>query len=82
MKLHDIHDIKVSTYAGYKADEKPLRFIFKGKTYTVKEILHQTYEEIPGVGLRRRFDIETDEGLTFNLLYDVNQDRWFLEGLN
>ncbi len=74
-----LHDIQVSTYSGYKADERPLRFVFKGETHTIKEIINQTYEEIPGKGLRRVYDIKTDEGLTFKLFYEENQDRWFLE---
>ncbi len=73
------HNIQVSTYSGYKADERPCKFIFEGKTHTIKETLNQTYEEIPGKGLRRVYDTETDEGLTFKLFYDENQDRWFLE---
>ena len=76
MKLHDVH---VNTYSGYKADERPLAFTFKEKRHKIKKIISQAYEEIPGVGLRKRFDIETDEGLTCKLLYDENQDRWFLE---
>jgi len=76
MKLHDIH---VSTYSGYKADERPLEFTFKEKRHKIKEILSQAYEEISGKGLKRRYTIKTDEGLTFKLLYDENQDQWFLE---
>ncbi len=72
------HTIQVSTYSGYKADERPLRFIFEGKTHKIKEILSQTYEEISGKGRRRRYTIKTDEGLTFKLLYDENQNQWFL----
>jgi len=75
----ELHDIKVSSYAGYKADERPLEFTFKGKRHKIKEIISQAYEEISGVGLRKRFDIETDEGLTFKLFYDESPDRWFLE---
>lgn len=76
MKLHDIH---VSTYSGYKADERPLEFTFKEKRHKIKEIISQAYEEIPGKGLKRRHTIKTDEGLTFKLFYEENQDRWFLE---
>ena len=76
MKLHDIH---VSTYAGYKADERPLEFTFKEKRHKIKEIISQAYEEISSKGLRKRYTIKTDEGLTFKLFYDENQDRWFLE---
>ena len=74
-----LHDIQVSTYSGYKADERPCKFIFKGKTHTIKEIINQTCEEIPGKWSRRIYDIKTDEGLTFKLFYDENKDRWFLE---
>ena len=76
MKLHDVH---VNTYSGFKADEKPLKFVFKGKMHKIKEILSQAYEEISGKGLRREYDIKTEEGLTFKLFYDENQDQWFLE---
>ena len=73
------HDIRVSTYSGYKADERPLEFTFKEKKHKIKEILSQVYEEISGKGLRKRYTINTDEGLAFKLFYDENQDRWFLE---
>lgn len=74
-----LHTIQVHTYSGYKADERPLMFIFEGKIHKIKGILHQAYEEIPGKRRRRRYTIKTDEKLTFKLLYDENQDRWFLE---
>ncbi len=77
--LMKLHDIQVSSYSGYKADERPLRFVFKGKTHTIKEITNQTYEEISGKGLRRVYNIKTEEELTFKLFYDENQDRWFLK---
>ena len=76
MKLHDVH---VNTYSGYKADERPLEFTFEGKKHKINEIINQAYEEIPVKGLRRVYDIKTDEGLTFKLFYDENQDQWFLE---
>lgn len=73
------HEIQVSTYSGYKADERPLEFTFKEKRHKIKEILSQAYEEISGKGLRKRYAIKTDEGLIFKLFYEENQDRWFLE---
>ena len=42
-----LHHIQVSTYSGYKADERPLEFTFKEKRHKIKEILSQAYEEIP-----------------------------------
>ena len=74
-----LHNIQVGTYSGYKADERPLEFTFKGKRHKIKEIISQTYEKISGKGLRKRYTIKTDDGLTFKLFYDESQDRWFLE---
>ena len=74
-----LHDIQVSTYSGYKADEESMQVYLQRKTHTIKEIINQTYEEIHGKWSRRIYDIKTDEGLTFKLFYDENQDRWFLE---
>jgi len=74
-----LHNIQVSTYSGYKADERPLEFSFEGEKHKIKEILSQAYEEISSKGLRKRYTIKTEEGLAFKLFYDENQDRWFLE---
>ena len=79
MKAMTLHEIQVITYSGYKADERPLEVTFEGKKHKINEIINQAYEEIPGKGLRRVYDIKTDEGLTFKLFYDENQDQWFLE---
>lgn len=74
-----LHSIKVSTYAGYKADERPLDFIFEGKKHKIKVIIDQTCEEDISGGLSRRYTVMTDEGLRFKLCYDENQAQWFLE---
>ena len=74
-----LYSIEVSTYAGYKAAERPLDFIFEGKKHEIKDIICQTCEEDISGGLSRRYTVMTDEGLRFKLRYDGNQDQWFLE---
>jgi hypothetical protein len=74
-----LHSIKVSTYAGYKADERPLDFAFEGRKHEIKVIIDQACEEDISGGLSRRYTVMTDEGLRFKLRYDENQDQWFLE---
>ncbi|MHC4453106.1 MAG: hypothetical protein ACYSWS_00235 [Planctomycetota bacterium] len=74
-----MHSITVSTYAGYKADERPLDFVFEGKKYKIKDIVYQTCEEDISGGLSRRYTVITDEGLRFKLCCDENRDQWFLE---
>ncbi|MBI2559626.1 MAG: hypothetical protein HYW14_00625 [Planctomycetes bacterium] len=71
--------IKVSSYSGYKADERPTRFTYKGKIYNVKEILSSSLEQSTSGELRRRFTIKTDDGLLFNIHYDERDKLWFME---
>jgi hypothetical protein len=71
--------IKVSSYSGYKADESPTRFTYKGKTYNVKEILSTSLEQSTTGEFRRRFTIRTNGGLVFNIHYDEMDKMWFME---
>ncbi len=73
------HPIRVLTYSGYKADERPLRFEHKGKEHTVREIINQTREEIVGKGLQNKFTVRTEEGKIFTLFHEEIKDQWFLE---
>lgn len=73
------HPIRVYTYSGYKADERPLRFEHEGKEHMIREIINQTREEIVGKGLRRKFTVRTEEGKIFTLFHKEIKDQWFLE---
>jgi hypothetical protein len=73
------HPIRVHTYSGYKADERPLRFEHAGKEHKIREIVNQTCEEIVGNGLRRKFTVRTEEGEIFTLFHEEIKDQWFLE---
>ncbi|MFO0795163.1 MAG: hypothetical protein U0586_14020 [Candidatus Brocadiaceae bacterium] len=74
-----LHEIQVSTYSGYKADERPRAFFLHGKKYVIKEIVNQACVEMLGRGFWRRYIVKTDEELTYTLLYNEGQDQWFLE---
>jgi hypothetical protein len=71
-------ELKVECYAGYRADERPLRFAFLQKTgartYEVKEILDQWH----GVGYRC-FRVRADDGNTYILRHRESEDRWSLD---
>ena len=73
------HPIRVHTYSGYKADERPLRFEYKGKKHMIREIVNQTREEIIGKGLRNKFNVKTEEEKIFTLSHEEINDQWFLE---
>ena len=69
--------LKVECYAGYKADERPLRFTSTGPSahiYQVKEILDRWY----GVGYQC-FKVRADDGNLYILRHDESEDRWTLD---
>lgn len=69
--------LKVECYAGYKADQRPLRFTtaVRGlRTYEVKEILDQWY----GVGYQC-FKVLADDGNIYILRHDEANDEWTLD---
>ncbi len=74
-----LHPIRVHTYSGYKADERPLKFEHEGKEHIIREIINQTREEIVGNGLRNKFTVRTEEGKIFTLFHEEIKDQWFLE---
>jgi hypothetical protein len=68
--------LKVECYAGYKADERPLRFTPQSsdsRTFEVKEVLDQWY----GVDYRC-FRVRADDGGVYILRHDERGDIWTL----
>lgn len=69
--------LHVECYAGYKADERPLRFRSSAKdsrTFEVTEVLDQWY----GVGYRC-FRVRADDGNVYVLRHDEKEDEWVLD---
>lgn len=71
--------LKVECYAGYKADERPLRFTAQkagARTFEVKEVLDQWY----GVGFRC-FKVRADDRDVYIIKYSQIDDIWTLESV-
>lgn len=69
--------LHVECYAGYKADERPLRFRSQAKdsrTFEVAEILDQWH----GVGYHC-FRVRADDGNIYILRHNENEDEWVLD---
>jgi len=69
--------LKVECYAGYRADERPLRFTPQtagGRTYEVKEVLEQWH----GVGYRC-FKVRADDNNLYMLRHQEDKDVWTLD---
>jgi hypothetical protein len=69
--------LKVECYAGYKADQRPLRFtpaVRGAPTYEVNEILDQWY----GVGYQC-FKVRADDGNIYIIRHEDEDDGWVLD---
>ena len=69
--------IHVTSYSGYKADERPVRFQLGEKTYRVMEVLDRWYDPAGDY-----FRIRADDGSIYLLRHDWagDESEWTLEG--
>ena len=77
MEMTKISDVK--TYSGYKTDERPLSFSYKGKTVSIVKTIVTKYLELNSPDRIRRVQYEVigDDNISYYLLYDVNRSEWF-----
>jgi len=64
-------EMRVECYAGYRADERPLRFTLRGHTFEIMEVEDRWYS--PGAIY---FRVRTGDGDYFVLRHDEPQDVW------
>ncbi|HTS30864.1 MAG TPA: hypothetical protein VMH81_33560 [Bryobacteraceae bacterium] len=66
--------IRVECYAGYKADERPVRFHLGDRDYSVEDVLDQWY------GMEDTyFKVRADDGDVYILRKHIPTDCWYLE---
>lgn len=70
--------IQVEAYSGYKANERPVAFVFQGRRWEISEILDRWYEgglnpEQPVVDY---FKVKTADGSVFILRHEAKTDAW------
>jgi hypothetical protein len=66
--------IQVECYAGYKADQRPLRFAMGDQILEVREVEDQWYSPTS-----RHFRVRASDGNIYILRHDEEQDRWSLD---
>jgi hypothetical protein len=73
--------IKVECYSGYKANERPVAFIFQGARREVREIIDRWYEGGPEASLPEidYFKVRTTDGQVFILRYQSLFDAWSIQ---
>ena len=67
-------DIKVECYAGYRPDERPLRFTLGEQVLEVREVEDRWYSPSS-----RHFKVRASDGNVYILRHDEEQDRWSLD---
>src|ERR1700735_3214617 len=68
-------EMRVECYSGYRADERPLRFVFHGHEYEVQDLDGQWYS--PDATY---FRVRAQDGNYYVLRHDIGQDSWTLDG--
>jgi hypothetical protein len=77
-KDKDWEPVLVECYSGYKANERPVAFMFNGFRREISEILDRWYEggmksDAPVIDY---FKVKTSDGNVFILRYDIQSDEW------
>ncbi len=65
--------LRVTTYAGYKGDERPTSFTFGERTYQVREVIDSWYGED-----HTYFKLTADDGNVYLIRHDRAADEWEL----
>ena len=71
-------EITVQCYSGYKANEIPRAFMYRGERRRIADVVDRWYEEGRRSGGIRQdyYKVRTDEGETFLIRYNRLFDRW------
>jgi hypothetical protein len=67
--------IEVQTYSGYKADERPRRFVLSGRPYEVVEVEDRWYSP-----QSTYFRVVASDGNRYFLCHNEVTEEWSLEG--
>jgi len=67
-------EIRVECYAGFRADQRPQRFVLRGRIFEVAEVQDKWYA--PGASY---FRVRADDGNFYILRHDEVQDSWTLD---
>ncbi len=71
--------VEVECYSGYKRDERPVRFMLKGRTFEVVEVLDRWYGPEDSY-----FKVRADDGNVYILRHTPGEygDLWTLEAFS
>jgi hypothetical protein len=72
--------IEVQCYAGFKSNERPVSFWYRGREYHIVEIIDRWYEGSThsSMPLLDYFKVKTDAGDSYIIRYNGLFDKWSL----
>jgi len=65
--------IKVKTYSGYKADERPVSFVIRERVFQVEACLDRWYGEGHSY-----FKVRADDGYIYTIRHEMDTNQWEL----
>ncbi|UCE18919.1 MAG: hypothetical protein JSV84_00775 [Gemmatimonadota bacterium] len=80
MTAENIHPAEVISYSGYRGEERPASFVWKGTRLQVEEVAERWLERgaVDGGSEKRYFRVKADDAQGYILFYDTDQDQWFV----
>ena len=66
--------VKIQTYSGHKADERPTSFLLGEQRFRITEILDRWYDVDANY-----FKVTADDLRVYLLRHDLNADQWDLD---
>jgi hypothetical protein len=73
--MSEMSGIRVESYSGFRADERPVRFTLGKQTLEVQEVQDRWYSPEAVY-----FRLRADDGNIYILKHDEAADRWTLDG--
>lgn len=70
-----MNEIRLECYAGRRPDERPLRFVIRGRKFEVRQLDGQWYSPEASY-----FRVRADDGNYYVLRHHEAQDFWTLDG--
>ncbi|OIP64093.1 MAG: hypothetical protein COT35_04315 [Nitrospirae bacterium CG08_land_8_20_14_0_20_52_24] len=76
-------EIKVTAYAGYRGEESPMAFVFRGEKINVVEVLDRRVEQdVEEKTTRRWFRLKGDDRKIYHIYYHETAMTWFLHSVS
>jgi hypothetical protein len=76
-------EIKITAYAGYRGEESPIIFVFRGEKINVAEVSDRWVEQDVGDRTTRRwFRVKGNDRRIYQIYYHETAMAWFLHSVS